>query len=190
MLPSLIWKMPSDLNTIYFTFDDGPDPEVTPYVLEILSYYNIKATFFVIGKNVEKYPEVFNRILSEGHKIGNHSYSHPNGWKTKTDEYVSDIEKASKIVPANLFRPPYGRITPSQVRVLKNKYTIYMWSLLSMDYSEKLNHQDIYHNVVDHVKSGDIIVFHDSKKGWIRLEKSLPKILENLHQRKFEFSVL
>lgn len=164
-------------NDIYLTFDDGPCPEVTPQVLKILDYYNAKATFFCIGKNVKNNPNLYNEIISEGHTIGNHTYSHLNGWKTKKKDYLNDIMKATEYIDSKLFRPPYGRITVNQYLSLRNDYKIIFWNVLTKDYSKKLNPDDVLKRTINNIKPGAIIVFHDSIKASEKMLKVLPIIL-------------
>jgi len=190
LFPGLIWNIPNEKNKVFLTFDDGPDPEVTPWVLDVLNRYKAKATFFCLGKNVEKYPELFQRIKEEGHAIGNHSYSHLDGWRTKNKGYFEDIERADKLIQSNLFRPPYGRIKPSQIRVLKEKYKIIMWDVLSGDYSEKINGEKSAGNVLKWSRSGSIIVFHDIKQAFKNLKVALPRILDGFRKRGLNFEVI
>ena len=190
LFPDLIWNIPNDENKVFLTFDDGPDPEVTPWVLDLLNQYNAKATFFCLGKNVERHPDIFQRIKDEGHAVGNHSYSHLDGWRTKNKGYFEDIERADKLIQSNLFRPPYGRIKPSQIRVLKEKYKIVMWGVMSGDYSEKINGEKSAGNVLKWSRPGSIIVFHDSRKAYKNLNVDLPRILDGFRKRGLNFGVI
>ena len=183
----LTWEVPNTKNKIYLTFDDGPTPEITDWTLDILKQFNIKATFFCLGQNVEKHPKIYQRILDEGHAVGNHSYAHLSGWKTKDEDYFKDFEKSQSLIKSTLLRPPYGRITKSQAKHLKNQYNIIMWSVLSGDFDEKTPPEKCLENVIKHTKSGSIIVFHDSKKAAINLKYALPKAIENLMERGFVF---
>lgn len=183
-----IWNNKAEKKEIYITFDDGPTPEVTPFVLDTLKEYGVKATFFCLGKNIEKHSRLFNRIIEEGHTVGNHTQNHLNGWKTKTEKYIDNVEKCQKIINTKterksgkikLFRPPYGRIKVKQGRRLLNKgYKIIMWSVLSADFDIKITKEKCLENVIKNTKKGDIIVFHDSKKAFERLRYVLPKTLE------------
>ena len=188
--PKRIWALPNKENNVYLTFDDGPIPEVTPWVLDILKQYNAKATFFCIGDNIKKHPEIFNRILAEGHSVGNHTFNHLNGWKTNTQNYIDNVSlfekelqaqhfRHSSLVPrTSLFRPPYGKITSKQARVLQqNGYKIIMWSVLSYDYDASVSKEKCLQNVVQHIQPGSIIVFHDSIKAQKNLRYVLPKVL-------------
>lgn len=186
----LIWETPNNENKIYLTFDDGPTPEVTDWTLDLLKQFNIKATFFCLGQNVEKYPKLYQRILDEGHAVGNHSYSHPSGWKTNDADYFDDIEKSQKLINSKLFRPPYGRITKSQAKHLKEQYNIIMWTVLSGDFDLKTSPEKCLENVLKNTESGAIIVFHDSKKAEPNLKCALPKAIESLLKNGFVFEVL
>lgn len=190
LFPGLIWNIPNNENKVFLTFDDGPDPEVTPWVLDVLNQYKAKATFFCLGKNIEKYPELFQRIKNEGHAVGNHTYSHPDGWRISNKKYFEDIERADKLIQSNLFRPPYGRITPSQIRVLKEKYKIVMWGVMSGDYSEKINGEKSAGNVLKWSRPGSNIVFHDSRKAYENLKVDLPRILDGFRKRGLNFGII
>lgn len=185
LFPSLIWCFETQEKTVYLTFDDGPNPEVTPWVLEQLAKYNAKATFFCLGKNVEQYPETFQRIKDVGHAVGNHSYSHLKGWEMRTGRYVEDVDLADSFIHSNLFRPPYGRIKPSQIRRLEERYNLIMWGIISSDYSSLTSPRKCVKNVIGHVHPGAIIVFHDSKKAFGNLRYALPKVLEFLAQNGY-----
>ncbi len=180
--PNCTWKIPSKEKVIYLSFDDGPHPEATPFVLEELKKYNAKATFFCIGNNVLKHPNIYESILLAGHAVGNHTYDHLNGWKTDTNSYLENINDAASLIESNFFRPPYGRITKSQIKAIKqNKHLpnqIIMWDVLSGDFDLKLNGEDCARNVIKNVQPGSIIVFHDSQKAWDRLVVALPIVLQ------------
>jgi peptidoglycan-N-acetylglucosamine deacetylase len=187
MFSSYIWSLPSNDNAVYLTFDDGPHPTITPWVLDQLRLYNVKATFFCIGRNVEKYPDIFQQVLKEGHSIGNHTYHHLNGWKTNDQKYLDDVSKASQIIRSNLFRPPYGRIKNSQARKIQdamqtNDAKIIMWDVLSADFDSLFSPENCLNNVIENVSPGSIIVFHDSEKAFINLEYVLPKTLQSFKQ--------
>ena len=175
---ALTWKIPVEERKIFLTFDDGPHPTITPFVLNCLKQYNAKATFFCIGKNVQLYQGVFQQIINEGHRIGNHTHNHLNGWKTTDKKYFENIILARKFIDSNLFRPPYGRITRFQIQQLKSIFNIIMWDVLSGDFDADLSPQKCLQNVVSNTNSGSIIVFHDSEKAFPRLEYALPKALE------------
>lgn len=185
-----VWEMPVKEKAIYLSFDDGPHPQITAFVLDELRKYNAKATFFCIGKNVEMYPDVFNRILQEGHAVGNHTYNHLNGWKTGRAEYLSNILKAREVIPSNLFRPPYGKILPGQHKALlqmDEPFKIIMWSVLSGDFDTAITSQQCCKNVLENTKSGSVIVFHDSEKANERLKFALPVVLETFTKQGFLF---
>lgn len=182
---NLTWDKPNDERAVYLTFDDGPHPKITPFVLDILHQYNARATFFCIGENVKKHPEVYQKIIESGHTTGNHTYNHLNGWKAGSSEYVTNVEKASSFIDSKLFRPPYGRITRTQARLLSLQYNIIMWSVLSADFDTSINGKQCLKNVIDNVRSGSVIVFHDSEKAFERLRYALPATLDYLAKSKF-----
>jgi len=187
---ALTWNFCDSSQDIFLTFDDGPTPEVTDKVIDILKQYNIKGTFFFLGRNVERYPELYQQTLNEGHSVGNHSYSHLKGWKSKNNEYIDDIELASTLINSNLFRPPYGRIKPTQIKKLRKTYKLIMWDVLSADYNYSLSGKDVSQNVLQNVKPGSIIVFHDSIKASKNLLHSLPEVIENLLSQNMSFSAI
>jgi len=193
-----IWSFSTKEKVLYLTFDDGPTPKITDWVLETLKQYNAKATFFCIGKNIEEAPEIFQRILEQGHNIGNHTYNHLNGWKTANKEYLQNILKAEKLIPkskitthkSKIFRPPYGKIKPSQTKLLlKNNYKIVMWSVLSGDFDTTITTEKCLKNVLKNTKNGSIIVFHDSVKAFDKLQIVLPEILEHFSKKGYVFSL-
>lgn len=184
--PSLVWDIPKS-KTIYLTFDDGPVPGVTDKVLDILSDYHIKATFFCIGDNVVKHHNLFLRIQNEGHAIGNHTFHHLNGWKTENVAYVNDVFACAEKVESQLFRPPYGRIGFNQIQELKKHFTIVMWDVLSGDFDTTIDADTCYNNVVNNVNDGSVIVFHDSLKAMERLLPTLPKVIDTLLQQGYHF---
>ena len=178
LFPSFIWSLPNDKGEVYLTFDDGPRPEVTPWVLDQLDKWDAKATFFCIGKNVELFPELFQEIIKRGHSVGNHSYSHIKGWGMKTGAYIRDVDIAGDLIPSNLFRPPYARIGPNQAKVLSERYHHILWTILSKDYSRRISGEECAKNVIPYLESGDIIAFHDSIKCSANLFVALPLVLE------------
>lgn len=185
MFPELIWSI-NNTATIYLTFDDGPNPQVTPWVMEQLAQYNAKATFFCIGKNAEMHPEIVEQLKKEGHSIGNHTYSHCKGWGKNTGAYIEDVELANGFLGSTLFRPPYGRIRTSSIRRLSSRYHIIMWDILSRDYSSVVSPQKCVKEVVPHLRDGSIIVFHDSLKASRNLYHALPIILKEIYSRGYQ----
>ena len=181
LYPNCTWKIPSKEKVIYISFDDGPHPEATPFVLAALKKFNAKATFFCIGNNVLKHPNVYESILLQGHQVGNHTYDHLNGWKTETPTYIENIKDATNLIESNLFRPPYGRITRKQIKNIKSDSKcpqhIIMWDVLSGDFDLKLTGEDCAKNVIKNTQPGSIIVFHDSQKSWERMSVALPIVL-------------
>jgi peptidoglycan/xylan/chitin deacetylase (PgdA/CDA1 family) len=171
--------MSTEENNIYLTFDDGPHPTITPFVLNALEQYDAKATFFCIGKNVEANRATLMKILNQGHNIGNHTYNHLNGWKTNKEVYIKDVMKAAELIDSKLFRPPYGRISRNQVQHLNKLYNIIMWDVLSSDFDVSLSPQQCLAYVVKNTKPGSVVVFHDSEKAFPRLEYVLPKALQH-----------
>lgn len=191
------WDIPVAGKELFLTFDDGPHPVATPFVLDMLKSFGARATFFCIGKNVEAYPEIYRRILDEGHAVGNHTYQHLNGWKTSTDLYMADISKAARVISSSLFRPPYGRITRQQAGQLKQlllqtgenskKNRVIMWDVLSADFDIKLTADTCASHVIRHAVPGSVVVFHDSEKALPRLSGALPKVLKSFSERGFSF---
>lgn len=188
--PSLLWSKKRDKKILYLTFDDGPYNMLSPFILDELKKYKAKATFFYLGSKAEKYPQLIKRCKDENHKIGNHTYSHPNGWKTKNSRYYQDIEKANKLLNSNLFRPPYGRIKPSQINHLKKYYKIIMWDILSWDFDKKTSPEECYNNIINNTKSGSIIVLHENEKSAKTVKEVLPKILSYFSSQGFKFEKL
>lgn len=210
--PSLLWKIPSTQKTLYLTFDDGPIPEITPWVLNILKEYDAKATFFCVGDNITKNPGVYRQILAEGHRTGNHTFNHIKGWETSARDYLQNVFLAEEALGnedqkfyrdnnfgrnpgifgyQKLFRPPYGRITPFQIKKLqKLGYKVVMWDVISGDFDAKISAQECYKNVVNNCESGSIVVFHDSIKASGKLREVLPQILEHYKGRGFKFKRL
>jgi peptidoglycan/xylan/chitin deacetylase (PgdA/CDA1 family) len=177
---SLTWEIPSDDRAVYLTFDDGPTPGITEWVMDQLAEYDAKGTFFCLGNNVKNNPGIYNEILQRGHSVGNHSYSHVKGFSMKPDRYLENIKEAGEWIESSLFRPPYGRILPSQVKLLQKDYRIIMWTVLSVDYNARISGEQVVRNVVENVGPGSIIVFHDSVKASKNLYHALPRVLEFL----------
>ena len=189
-LGKLLWRKSSSEKVIYITFDDGPVPEVTPLVLDLLDEYNIKATFFCVGENVEKYPEVYKELVKRGHRIGNHTYNHLKGASVSTDEYVANVEKAALSIESNLFRPPYGRIKKEQKKALKVGYEIVMWDVITHDYNSSLSPQTIMQNIRRYSRNGSLVVFHDSIKAERNMLTVLPLAIEYWNSKGYGFDVL
>lgn len=190
IFPNYVWDIPNNENYVYMTFDDGPTPEVTEWTLEQLKKYNAKATFFCIGNNIKKHPDIFQKIIQDGHAIGNHTFNHLKGWQTATNKYLENVSLCQSQIPnpkfLNLFRPPYGKIKPSQSKKLRALgYKIIMWDIISYDFNPEVTSQKCLENVVRNVRSGSIIVFHDSVKAERNLRYALPKTLELLKERGF-----
>lgn len=193
LYPSLLWNNRRDAPCIYVTFDDGPIPIVTPFVLKILQEHNAKATFFCIGDNINKHPDIFEEVKNAGHTIGNHTFNHLRGWATDDKTYLDNFQKCDGLLHSNLFRPPYGRIRRSQIGQLKKAkpdLKIVMWDVLSGDFDQKLKPKECLKNVLKHTEPGSIIVFHDSLKAFERLEYVLPRAMDEWERRGYEFGVL
>ena len=193
LYPNLVWNVDHNQRRIYLTFDDGPIPIVTPFVLNILKQYNAKATFFCIGDNVRKHPDIFEQVKNDGHAIGNHTFNHLNGWKTDNKTYLDNFLQAEKLLDTKLFRPPYGRIKRAQIKLLmeaKPGLEIIMWQVLSGDFDINLKPEQCLKNVLKHTDNGDIVLFHDSLKAQPRMEYALPRAMEQWSREGFEFSSL
>ena len=190
LFPNFIWRIDSSKKTLFLTFDDGPVPGITDWVLDILASHSAKATFFCVGENVEKHPLLFNRIKEEGHAIGSHTYHHKNGWQTNKQDYLQDVKKCAELVGSNLFRPPYGRMTPSQALTLKDKYNIVMWDILTGDFDDKLDQDECFQKIIKESKAGSILVFHDSIKAKDNLTNILPRVLNHYTKLGFSFESL
>jgi peptidoglycan-N-acetylglucosamine deacetylase len=191
--PARVWEIKGPGKNIYFTFDDGPHPQATPFVLQELKKYQAKATFFCVGKNVKDYFEIYKQMISDSHQPGNHTFNHLNGWKTPDEKYLEDITQAANIIDSDLFRPPYGKITKFQLKALRGekfKLRTIMWNVLSGDFDEKITPENCYLNVINNAKPGSIIVFHDSLKALPRLQYALPRILEYFTEKGFQFKTI
>lgn len=202
MFPNYIWDMPThDDKVIYLTFDDGPTPDITEWTLKVLASYNAKATFFCIGNNIKKHPDIFQETISQGHVIGNHTYNHLKGWKTKLEDYLKEVEETKQLIDAycpktmvtasDLFRPPYGQIKPSQGKKLMSMgYQIIMWSVLSFDWDKNVTPETCFENVKENATNGSIIVFHDSVKASKNMMYALPKVLDYYSKQGYKFNPL
>ena len=192
LFPNHVWNIKTNERKVYLTFDDGPTPEITNWVLEQLKSHNIKATFFCIGENIQKHPATFHQIIDEQHSIGNHTLNHLNGWNTNTKIYIENVKlcqfeiEKQQLSNSNLFRPPYGKIKPSQSRILRKMgYKIIMWDIISYDFDTTISKEKCLENVLKNIENGSIIVFHDSIKSWENLEYVLPKTLSFLKENGF-----
>ena len=191
---SCTWRIPTKEKVLFLSFDDGPHPEVTPFVLAELAKFNAKASFFCIGKNVGLYPSIYAEIIAANHTLGNHTYNHMNGWDNSTEDYMEDIQKATAHIQSNLFRPPYGRIKFAQIRALRARpdlpQNIVMWDVLSGDFDTHISGEKCTQNVIQHAVPGSIIVFHDSAKAMDRLSIALPKVLAHFSNLGYQFKAL
>jgi peptidoglycan/xylan/chitin deacetylase (PgdA/CDA1 family) len=184
-LHRMTWDLPGEHRDVFLTFDDGPTPVVTPWVIDRLEEAKALATFFCLGRNVDKHPEIYSQILAAGHSVGNHSYSHLKGFRSSVRRYMDDIDLAADMIDSKLFRPPYGRIFPGQVKAVMQQYDIIMWDVLSIDYNSGLSGKRVLQNVTRNVKPGSIIVFHDSDKAADNLYYALPRTLEFLRDEGY-----
>lgn len=189
LYPRACWRMDISERAVYLTFDDGPIPEVTPWVLELLEKYKIKATFFMVGDNVRKYPDVYRMVVERGHRIGNHTYNHLRGIEKRTKDYVANTEKANGYLNTNLFRPPHGFMRFNQYRALRKHYQIVMWDLVTRDYNPKLNGRQVLRKVRKYTRNGSIITFHDSLRSVENLHYALPRAIEWLLSEGYKFKV-
>ena len=189
LYPRALWRMDKNMKAVYLTFDDGPIPEITPWVLDLLDKYNIKATFFLVGDNVRKHPEEFKMILERGHKVGNHTFNHISGLKYLSYNYLANTNKADELIKSKLFRPPHGWMRWGQYMVLSHRYTVVMWDLVTRDYSKRLNGRQVLGIVKKYVRNGSIITFHDSIKSEKNLKYALPRAIEWLLEQGYEFKV-
>ncbi|MDE5935582.1 MAG: polysaccharide deacetylase family protein [Muribaculaceae bacterium] len=186
-----LWRMPrGDRKCVYLTFDDGPIPDVTPWVLEILRRYNVRATFFMVGENIMRNPHLLQLVREAGHAIGNHSLSHMQGMKNDNATFLNDIDRGAQLTGSNLFRPPHGLMKPSQIREVRKRCRLVMYDIVTRDYSPKLSPADVMRNVTQFTRDGSIIVFHDSLKAWPNLRVALPEAIMWLKQQGYEFGVI
>jgi peptidoglycan/xylan/chitin deacetylase (PgdA/CDA1 family) len=208
LFPNFVWNIKTTKKELYLTFDDGPTPEITEWVLQTLEQYHAKATFFCIGNNIEKHPEIFKDILNKGHVVGNHTYNHLKGWKHETKDYVEDTEKAQNLINSNsiyshigdlkfdhlnlkLFRPPYGKFKAKQSKKLQDlRYTIVLWDVLSYDWDKSVTEETCLKNITSAAKEGSIVVFHDSVKASKNLKYVLPKVLKHYKEQGYEFKAI
>ena len=187
LFPNFVWNVPTHEKVLHLTFDDGPVPEVTPWVLDELKKYNAKATFFCVGDNIQKHKLIYDRIVAEGHTVGNHSFNHLSGWKTDNISYFHNIRYCASLVNTKYFRPPYGRIKPTQAQFLQRHYKIIMWDVLSGDFDNSITKERCYANVANNAKEGSIVVFHDNVKAKANLTYALPKVLKDYSNQGYSF---
>ena len=190
LYPRALWRMDRHEKVVYLTFDDGPIPESTPFILDTLNRYGIKATFFMVGDNVRKYPELYQRIMNEGHQVGNHTHNHISGFRHSLRDYSYNVEKANAYIRSHLFRPPHGWMRLAQYALLSRKYKVVMWDLVTRDYSKWMTAQGILNNIKRYARPGSIITFHDSLKSIDKLRTALPNCIEWLQQEGYGFRVI
>ena len=189
--PRSVWNIPTKEKILYLTFDDGPHPAATPFILEELEKYNAKATFFCIGKNVKEQPQLYRKILDGDHRVGNHTHNHLNGWKTPDKEYFGNIIQASKYIDSDLFRPPYGKISFFQIAYLQSgalNFKVIMWDVLSADFDQKVSGEKCLSNVTGNAGNGSIVIFHDSEKALSNMKMDLPKVLSHFSKQGYKFN--
>lgn len=189
LYPRALWRMDKKVKAVYLTFDDGPIPVVTPWVLDLLDKYHIKATFFMVGDNIRKHPEEFRMVVERGHRLGNHTFNHIRGFEYLSSNYLANTDKANEYLHTDLFRPPHGHMRWAQYHVLKRKYRIVMWDLVTRDYSKRLNGPQVLANVKRYARNGSIITFHDSLKSEQNLRYALPRAIEWLLDQGYQFRV-
>ncbi len=190
LYPSCIWKIPNPEKKVFLSFDDGPTPNVTDKTLSILKAEDVVATFFCVGEQIDKNPILFKKIEQDGHAIGNHTYDHVNGWKTKKNSYLNNIQKCQSLTKTNLFRPPYGKIRNSQLKKVKQDYKVIMWDVAGGDFVPHFSAEDVLKNVVRNTESGSIIVLHDNIKFGEKMLSALPEIIKQLKEKGFLFCAL
>jgi peptidoglycan/xylan/chitin deacetylase (PgdA/CDA1 family) len=189
LMPKLVWNIPGGESgtptggAVYLTFDDGPTPAITEWILDELAKWDAKATFFCLGRNVEANPDLYRRMLAEGHRVGNHTWDHAKGWSGNSVAYAADVDRAAGVIDSHLFRPPYGRISPGEAKLVAERYRIVMWNIISRDYNRRISPLKCLNNVVRHIRPGDIVVFHDSRKAFSNMSYALPRTLEYLHSK-------
>ena len=190
LFPGSHWRFNKKEKVVYLTFDDGPIPEITPWVLELLDKYNIKATFFCVGDNVRKHPEIYQQVIDRGHQIGNHTFHHLQGLKKTTKTYLKDVKEASTLIKTKLFRPPHGHMRVPQFFMLRKHFKVVMWDVVTRDYSRLMTSEQVFNNVKKYTRKGSVIVFHDSIKAGNRMKESLPKSIEWLLEQGYSFRLI
>ena len=188
--PDVTWNKSREEKKLYLTFDDGPIPEITPWILDTLGKWNIKATFFCVGANIEKYPDIFQRLVMEGHRVGNHTFNHLKGWDCSDEDYITNIFKCHKLTNSTLFRPPYARAKKSQLKQLKKDFEFIYWDVLSGDFDINISGEKCLKNVLRYTKNGSIIVFHDNIKAIPRLQHALPQVIQHYLDKGYSFHTL
>lgn len=189
-IKNLVWRMPKVEKTVYLTFDDGPIPEITPWVLDILKEEDVKATFFCVGENVQKYPEIYNRIIAEGHYVGQHTYNHLPAFRYSKDDYRDNVMAAKELIKTDLFRPPHGQMRLSQLIKMRKNYRIVLWDVLSADFDTSITPEKCLKNVINKVRNGSVIVFHDSLKAETNLKYALPRAIRYMKDDGYEFELI
>ena len=189
LYPRALWRMDRHERAVYLTFDDGPIPEATPFILDVLKEHGVKATFFMVGDNVRKFPDLYQRVLDEGHQVGNHTHTHISGLRRSLHEYSYNVEKANAYIKSNLFRPPHGWMRIPQYALLRRKYKVVMWDLVTRDYSKWMTAENVISNVKRYARNGSIITFHDSLKSIDKLRTALPESIKWLKEQGYEFKV-
>lgn len=187
LFPGVTWRMRHSEKSVYLTFDDGPIPEVTPWVLDTLDQYGIKATFFCVGDNVRKYPDIYRMIIERGHQVGNHTFNHIQGIRTWTKNYIANVQKAAGFIDSALFRPPHGHMRYPQILFLRKRYKIIMWDVVTRDYSPHMTPNGVFNVVRKYTRNGSIIVFHDSLKAEKNMREAMPRSIEWLLQQGYQF---
>ncbi len=190
LYPTQVWSLPKKQKSIYLTFDDGPTPGITDWTLDILQSNAAKGTFFLVGDNVVKHPHLVQRMVSEGHHVGNHTQNHLNGWNTETKDYLRNTLKCAEVLKTTLFRPPYGRITRAQARIMQKRFKIIMWDVLSGDFDKSISKERVLRNVLNNTTGGSIIVFHDSLKAESRMKYALPRVLDYFGTKGYSFEAI
>ncbi|MDR2384197.1 MAG: polysaccharide deacetylase family protein [Tannerella sp.] len=193
LFPGAFWRIPATKNEqkcVYLTFDDGPIPEMTPWIINVLDNYKIKATFFCVGDNVKKYPELYKQLISRGHTVGNHTLNHVQGIRYRSKNYVRNVAEAAKLIDSKLFRPPHGHMRIPQIFRLRKLFKIVLWDVVTRDYSPHMTANGVFNNVKRYTRNGSIIVFHDSLKAKDRIEEALPKSIEWLMKEGYAFKVI